>query len=413
VVAAFHRGGSGVSVVRSRRVLGKLSWRWAAACLTTCVACSKSPPPAPAVLVATSSASTVAGPALAALSLVTPTAFDLVPSRSGATLVFVDAAVKSAVRLEFDAGGAASGVPGTVLGALAMPGEPSDLAAAWVGERLALAWNERDAAKARVRAAWLRPDAVDTAAPARVMELGPAWVGPRTARGNVVVTARGDRALVFARGEQTACVDPTHEGCFGFSFHELHADRAVPTGLPLAVPVPCTDHSAALAVVGKRWHYGVCTDTGKAPMTTLFTIEHEPEYARADRLLEGCKPTGMLNFGGAAWLIGDCQGSRRAVRVGGRDEPLEYLELRTARLECGADGPRVRAPGLDLALDEPRGRLEALLPIDLVPVGARAVWSGRALLVAATGAGPLALNRYRCEAGRLLREGVPLPVLPR
>jgi hypothetical protein len=348
-------------------------------------------------------------PVVAGLSLVTPTAFDLVPSVSGATLVLVGSTPKRVLRIDLDAGGAPRGAPGTLLDGGLIPGEPSDLAAAWVGERLAVAWVERTGAKARVRAAWARSDAVHTVALPAVMELDRAWVAPRTARGNVVVAARGDRALVFARGEQTACVDPAQKGCFGFSFHELQTDRAVATGLPLAVPVPCADHSAALAVVGRRWHYGVCTDTGGAPMTTMFTIEHEPEYARADRLLEGCKPTGMLHFGGAAWLVGDCQGNRRAVRVGGRDEPLEFLELRSARVECTADGARVRAPGLDLVLDEPRGRLETVLHSDLVPAGARAVWSGRALVVATTSAGPLTLNRRRCEASGLVTEAVALP----
>jgi hypothetical protein len=380
-----------------------------AAFALACIACSKSPSPSTAPSAAASSASAGSRPVGAGVSLVTPTAFDLVPSSAGATLVFVEASAKKALRLELDARGAAGGALEVVLDGGAMPGEPSDLAAAWVGERLALAWIERDAAKARVRAVSLRPDAVNTAAPPEVLELGRAWVAPRTARGNVVVAARGERALVFARGEATPCVDPAQQGCFGFSFHELHAGRAVATGLPLAVPVPCTDHSAALAVVGRRWHYGVCTDTGKAPMTTMFTIEHDPEYARADRLLEGCKPTGMLHFGGAAWLVGDCQGNRRAVRIGGRDEPLEFLELRTARFECTSDGARVRAPGLDLALDEPRGRLEALLPEDTVPASGRAVWSGRALVVAATGAGPLTLSRHRCEAGRPVKETVELP----
>jgi hypothetical protein len=386
-----------------------LSFRFLATGVVTLAACSKAPSPSSAP----SAVGSTPGPALpmvSGLPLMTPTAFDLVPSASGATLVYVGSAPKRAVRLELAADGMVRGVPGVALDSDAIPGEPSDLAASWVGDRLVLAWVERTGAKARVRAAWATEAVNTTAAPPKVLELGGAWVGPRTARGNLVVAARGDRALVFARGEQTPCVDPAQQGCFGFSFHELHADRAVPTGLPLAVPVPCTDHTAALAVVGGRWHYGVCTDTGKAPMTTMFTIEHDPEYARADRLLEGCKPTGALIFGGALWLIGDCQGNRRAVRVAGRDEPLEFLELRTTRLECAADGARVRAPGLELVLDEPRAGLEALLPADLAPAGARAVWSGRALLVAATGTGALAVTRHRCDGGRLVRDAVALPV---
>jgi hypothetical protein len=358
-----------------------------------------------------SSAQAAPSPLKGGIALVTPTAFDVVPSPSGATLVFVEAGPRRTVRLELDASGTVKGTPYTAFDGSAMSGEPSDLGAAWVGSALALAWVERVGPKARVRAAWARPDAVNAAAPPKVLELGSAWVGPRTARGNLVVAARGDRALVFARGEETACVDPGQKSCFGFAFHELEGERAVPTGLPLTVPVPCTDHSAMLAVVGDRFHYGVCTDTGTAPMTTLFTIERNPEYARADRLLEGCKPSGTLIFGGAAWLVGDCQGSRRAVRVAGRNDPLEFIELRTARLECAADGARLRASGFDLVLDEPRAGLEAALPVELAPAGSRATWSGRALVVASTGGGALGVTRHRCDGGRLAQEAVALPTV--
>jgi hypothetical protein len=346
---------------------------------------------------------------VAGLAIATPTAFDLVPSESGATLVFVEARGRRTLRLELDAAGAVKGSPATALDGASLHGDPSDLAATWVHEKLALAWVERVGPKATVRATWARADGVNAAAGPKVFELGSTWVGPRTARGNVVVAARDDRALVFARGEETPCTDPGQKSCFGFAFHELQPDRAVPTGLPLTVPVPCTDHSATLGVVGERWHYGVCTDTGTAPVTTLFTIERNPEYARADRLLEGCKPSGTLVFGHALWLIGDCQGNRRAVRVAGRNDQLEFIELGTARLDCASDGPRVRAPGLDLVLDEPRAGLETLLPADLTPAGSRAAWSGRALLVATAGSGALGMSRFRCEAGRLLKESVLLP----
>jgi hypothetical protein len=52
-----------------------------------------------------------------------------------------------------------------VLEASARAGDVSDLAAAWVDERLAVAWIERSVAQALVRAAWAAPKA-------RVFELG-------------------------------------------------------------------------------------------------------------------------------------------------------------------------------------------------------------------------------------------------
>jgi len=360
-----------------------------------------------------SSASSAPGEPLSGggFRLATPTAFELAASGAGTTLIFAALGDTGMTRIEFDPGGAPLG-PATAALTLERKGvDVSDLAAAWVKERLALSWVERVGSSGRVRAAWAKDRNEQRAAPGRILELGAAWLGPRTARGNVAVAARADRALVFARGEATPCVDPLQKNCFGFSFHELGPERAERTGLPLVVPVPCIDDSTALAVVGTRFHYGVCTDTGEAPVTTLFTIEHDPEYARADRLLEGCRPKGMLHFGGAAWLVGDCDGNRRAVRVAGRTEPLQYLDLRVTRLECVAGEARIRAPGLDLELDEPRDRLEGILPPDIAPAGSRVSWSGRALVVAAATGDALALTRFTC-AGDRVRKG-SIAVRPR
>jgi hypothetical protein len=246
-----------------------------------------------------------------------------------------------------------------------------------------------------VRAAWAA-----TAAPP--FELGTAWGGPRTARGNLVLAARDEHALVFARGDETACVEADRHGCFAFGFHELSGDRAEQSGLPMTVPVPCGSDSAQLAVVGDRLHYGVCTNTGDQPVTTMFTIEHHPEYARADPLLQGCTPVGTFVWKAAAWLVADCEGGRRAVRLGARDEAAEFLDLRSRRFECRAGAASLSAPSLDLLLDEPRSGLAMLLPAELAPEGARAAWTGRALVVATTFADRVRLVHSVCAGEKLV-----------
>lgn len=325
--------------------------------------------------------------------LSTPTAFELTASPRGATLVWAPAerAAGAVQKRELDAAGA---FQASSEGALAtgVEGDVADLTAAWVGARLGLAWLERRGPAARVRAAW----AGTSSAP---FELGAAWSGPRTSRGNLVMAARGDKALVFARGGEAACIDPGKRGCFAFGFHELDASRAVPTGLPMSVPVPCNDNSAALAVVGERFHYGVCTETASRPVTTVFSIQHDPEYARADTLLEGCTPYGTFVWHGAAWLVAECEGGRRAARIG--DDPQEFLDLHGLHLECRSGHLRVRASSLDLALDEPRSGLAPLLPPDVAPAGARAAWTGRALVVATSFADELRLTRRSCNGDRL------------
>lgn len=327
----------------------------------------------------------------------TPTGFELVASATGATLVWSPSKRDAgAVRkVEFDGAGAFASPASVAVDASAVTGEVTDLAAAWVKDRLALAWVEREGAKARVRTAW----AGSGVAP---FEVGAAWTGPRTARGNVVVAARADRALVFSRGDQAACIDSANHGCFGFEFHELTSGGLEKSGLPMSVPVPCADNSTQLAVTGRRLHYGVCTQTGEHPVTTMFTIERDPDYARADPLLEGCTPAGTFVWQSAAWLVAECESGRRAVRLGARDEPAEYLDLHALRLDCHAGAATVRAPSLDLPLDEPRSGLAVLLPPNLAPPGARAVWAGRALVVGTTLADRVRLARYTC-AGDTLR----------
>lgn len=364
------------------------------------LACSKRPPPSGAPASASGSTGASSAPAVPAPSvgrLGTPTGFELTASAAGATLVWSPVKRESGAlrKVELDAGGRFAGPASVAVDASAVSGDISDLTATWVKERLALAWVEREGAKARVRAAW----AGSGAAP---FELGPAWSGPRTARGNVVIAARDDRALIFARGDQAACIDAGRHGCFTFEFHELTSGGLEKSGLPMSVPVPCADNSTELAVVGRRFHYGVCTDTGERPVTTMFTIERDPDYARADPLLEGCTPAGTFVWQGAAWLIAECENGRRAVRLGARDEPAEYLDLHALRLECKHGAATIRAPSLDLLLDEPRSALAPLLPPNLAPPGARAVWAGRALVVGTTLADRVRLARYTC-AGDALR----------
>jgi hypothetical protein len=389
--------GSKTTPVSARRT-GAVAQRLGAPLVLASLLCGcakRATPAAPSV--AASAPPAVSAPNVGRLG--TPSGFELTSAASGATLVWApfDHKDGSLRKVELDASGAFAGTASAALEPGAVTGEATDLTAAWVNQRLALAWVERDGAKARVRAAW-------AGAAQAPFELGPAWSGPRTARGNVAIAARAERALIFARGDEAVCVDPNRHGCFGFGFHELSAERAEKSGLPMSVPVPCADNSVELAVVRARFHYGVCTDTGERPVTTMFTIERDPDYARADPLLEGCKPAGTFLWHEAAWLVAECEGGRRAVRLGARDEAPEYLDLHALRLECRGGAASIRAPSLDLLLDEPRAALGALLPIELAPAGARAVWAGRALVVATSFADHVQLASYACDGDKLARQ---------
>jgi hypothetical protein len=239
-----------------------------------------------------------------------------------------------------------------------------------------------------------------------VIEVGPVLLPLSTPRGNLAITSNQDHFTVLARGQKSDCIEPTENDCVGFGFHRLEATKAVPQNLPLTVPLPCDQNSVSFAVSGKRWYYGVCSRATGKPVTTLFSIQSDPEYARADRILEGCLPLGALSQDGDLLVVGDCGGQRRGVRVRGGN--AETSELRVDRVDavCESGHPLFRQlgpDGLHLVLDAPRDRLEAFLPSTLTPRVSRAVWTGQTLLVAGLSDGEITLKGYRCDS-TLLRE---------
>ncbi|HVR19813.1 MAG TPA: hypothetical protein VMS65_08955, partial [Polyangiaceae bacterium] len=162
--------------------------------------------------------------------LASPTAFELAAGPRGATLVFAPrgAGRPALASVALDVSGNRRGSVSPVLDRAVTSGEVTDVSAAFVDERLAAAWIERAHDATRLRAAWVEPKA-------RVFELGDAWRGPPTARGNVVVAARNGAGLVFARGGEVGCIEPGKHACYSFFFNELGRDGARRTGLPLSV----------------------------------------------------------------------------------------------------------------------------------------------------------------------------------
>jgi hypothetical protein len=90
------------------------------------------------------------------------------------------------------------------------------------------------------------------------------------------------------------------------------------------------------------------------------------------------------------------------------DAPFEIQRLDVRGLVCGPHGARVRLGSGWLGLDQPLDHLELLLDSSLSPPGARAVWTGSALLVARGVQGKLVIDRYGCEGGVLQQLSSPL-----
>jgi hypothetical protein len=332
--------------------------------------------------------------------LSSPSAFELVARPDGLRLFW--ASTQRTPGWLFEADLAQDGTPRQPPRPVPLPahtlGKVTDLSATMVGEQLALGWVEQSKDEARAVATML----AGTDAPI-LLDLGPAAVSADSARGNLVIAAEEarDRALLMWRGLSAPCVTPQEAPCVGFTFRRLRAGAAEPTGLPLSVPVPCASHSVELSVSAGRFHYGVCTREGADPVTTMFTIQYEPEYARAEPLLKGCLPLGTLDVGGVPWLVGDCHGRRKAVPVPLNDEQVQPDPIDALSISCTPERALFRQGRFSLTLREPRANLQAILPANMLPNGARAGWTGKSLVVAYLALSRLTTRSFACKAGTL------------
>ncbi|HEY6722415.1 MAG TPA: hypothetical protein VI197_00250, partial [Polyangiaceae bacterium] len=186
--------------------------------------------------------------------LASPTAFDLIASFDGAKLVWaargdsfevLEQPLAKDGRLK---GGAARLAVG------AARGRATDLVAAQLDRGVAVAWVEQLGDEARASA--LLSDARGAS---QIADLGAAWPTTTVHRGNLALAAARDYALVFLRGTEEPCSEGQRQ-CFGFGLYRLEAEGALNArGLPLSVPVPCSEYSTLLSIVEGRWHYAVCT----------------------------------------------------------------------------------------------------------------------------------------------------------
>lgn len=368
--------------------------------LLSALACSKlsktdAAPVASAVNVPLGSPHVIATEALSSSS-----AFDLVAHAEGLELLW--ASSKSTTGWLQQAGLAQDGTLRAPARSLPVParalGSVTDLTATFVGDELALAWIEQGKTEARAVAT-----SVAGTAPPALLDLGPAALSAESARGNIAIVAEREqgRTLVMWRGLEAPCVEPQSAPCVGFTFRRVRAGAAETSGLPLSVPVPCASHSVELAVSAGRFHYGVCTREGADPVTTMFSIQYTPEYARAEPLLKGCLPLGTVDVAGQPWLVADCHGKRRAVPVPLSDEKVQPEYVDALAISCTPEHAELRQGRFVITLREPRADLQAILPASLLPTGARAGWTGKSLVVAYWASSRLETRAYACRGGTL------------
>jgi hypothetical protein len=361
--------------------------------------------PSPATKAAPSSAPPVGSAAshvLGAAQLSSPSAFDLAARPDGLRLLWASADRAAGWLSEVELGH--DGKPRGPARRLPVPartlGKLTDLDVSFTAEQLAVGWLEQGEKEARASATL-----IEGAATPVLLDLGPAALVAESARGNIAIAGQPERARALAmwRGLESPCAVPGSAPCTDVTFKHVGSSAAEPTGLPLSVPVPCTSHSVTLTTSPGRFYYGVCTRQGTDPVTTLFSIQYDPEYARAEPLLKGCSPLGTLQVGERPWLIGDCHGQRRAVPIPVEDEKPEVESIDALELHCTAQRAELRQGRFKLTLSEPRADLQALLPAALLPTGARAGWSGTSLVVVYTNGSRLETRSLGCHTGKLGR----------
>lgn len=375
------------------------------------------PPPPPAPPPPPPPAPIAAGRAIA-----TRAAFDLVSGPAGTFVAWgAPARDGGGVRvLELGPGGAARGTEAEIgAGSAAAagsaeqaPNQTLELAMGTGGDHLAVAWSVVTGGAIRVEAAYAATPPVF----ARAIDLGEMEAGVG-GRGNVSVAALGDGAIYVAHRIQRG---PCHDAETGATECTRFARTRVPEGESVrgdgasVIATPCAPLLPGTVGGGgtsEPWFYGVCH--GESPTTTMFVINPDPtsQYAAAAEVLAGCTPVSLARADAGAVLRARCGDDEAFARVDPMGRVARELRHAVLTTRCDAGRPVLEAREGDAAivrrLTESESRVEAWLPASIAPEGARAVWTGEALLVAAPigpeGAREMSLHRFECVGADLQR----------
>jgi hypothetical protein len=244
---------------------------------------------------------------------------------------------------------------------------------------------------------------------AEAVELGPSVSLPRDRRGRLSIAANEEGQLRFyQRVEDGPCVGEARgETCAIFVGRAVGSDlsgdeRGVERR---EVARPCDP-----LVSGLRWHGGtryvsICDLDGDTPQTTVVAIRPAIDWAAITE--HACAPAGIAPLDQGIVAFTACDRAYVLDEMGGDvarlDAPVRTPACAEGRVELrlssGSITRRLRLAG---AADH----LEALLPPTIAEEGARAVWTGEAMLVALRVGREVKLRRYACARGRFDRTDV-------
>ncbi len=274
--------------------------------------------------------------------------------------------------------------------------------------RLALAWISVTLDEAHVRAitGTLRPgpfgppETVESWPWSAIGESANREGGPTPNAGDLALHAgpTGDFRLLH-RTSPEACQG---EACVAFRHHVLgHHSQAGRRGVVLAVPERCERALYGVSHAQGRTYYGLCGVQQGAPLSTLYLLQPEPQYAQAEPAFEGCEPGGVLARadGEGVLFSAHCPEGRRGVAFELPGVPPRVLGQVEAP-GCVGGMPSLHVGEAREALSSTRDRLEAFLPPELARVGDRVVWTGQAYVRARLDSGAVLLESWSCAPSR-------------
>ncbi len=396
-----------------------------AAWVVTVMGCGDPPPPPATVApLPTVPVAPIAAPRAIASSI----AFDLVTTPAGAVLGWgTPARQGGGVRaLGVDPTGAPRGTEVDVVrrgdarseSADEAPAQIEELTLASSGTRVGLAWVV--SAPSPVVQATFSSQETEGFAPANTLAPTVGLVpGSRAARGRISMSTREDGAIVVthrltdARCSEAIAAEAgdARATCARIGRSELDAlvAQAEP-GPEMEVPSPCASLLPGAVTTAGTWFFGIC-HMAPTLATTLYAIRPSLSYAAANDTLAGCVPEAVAPLPEGAAVIGTCEGTARVSIVDATGRETSVVNAPQLDAVCEGGRPTLVMTGEAVPRRIPLlnavSRIEGLLPERIAPRGARAVWTGTALLVAVPIEGEVSLRRYECREANLVRTDLP------
>jgi hypothetical protein len=334
----------------------------------------------------------------------TSASFDLVATAEGAVLVFaVPQEEGGGLRaLPLDARGASRS--GELPVGARDPSGPlpiAEVVAASSGGKLGVAWIAHETpTQTTILATHGGADAQAFAPPT---SFGPSVVLPRGRRGRLALAAGEDGVLTLSHRRDEGPCEAQSGTCARYRHRRLGRPEAASRGTDgNEVKVPCEPLLPGSVWSAGVWFQGVCSALDGA-RGHVFAIREQPSYAAVYDGPAGCTPVGIVALPDGAAAVARCAEGLQIARLGSDGRATQTATRATVSAPCEGGRAQLRATGdgvtIALPLQGPQSRVEALLPATLARPGARAVWTGEALLVAEPVGRDVFLRRYACRAG--------------